>query len=198
MLNRKSLVELRIKYLRSIACESVPRLALLVMGDYRATARGPAQDRETSQPGPLRARRRKPFIGFQTGDVSCKRPTMARAEADYVYWRWSMLLWIFWSLHQISRSAVIDKATVLKKATPSEHGAFAPLCALCRAAQWVASSARHWPMASFSTASPTPSSAPGRTQPRLPAKDDLEVPEPPANAWLVADTCCVVVGYVQP
>jgi len=57
----------------------------------------------------------KPFIGFQTGDLSLQNArTLARADIDYVYLEMEHAPMDFGGLQQFS-VGMIDKATILKK-----------------------------------------------------------------------------------
>jgi 4-hydroxy-2-oxoheptanedioate aldolase len=57
----------------------------------------------------------KPFIGFQTGDLSLQNArTLARAEIDYVYLEMEHGPMDFAGLHQFT-IGIIDKAAILKK-----------------------------------------------------------------------------------
>src|SRR5215472_470207 len=72
----------------------------------------------------------KPFIGYQTGDLSLENArTIARADVDYVYLEMEHGPMDFEGLHRFT-VGMIDKATILKKGNPQPNVAifarFAP------------------------------------------------------------------------
>jgi 4-hydroxy-2-oxoheptanedioate aldolase len=146
MLNRKYLVEAsRIKYLRSRRLRiAFLGIALLVMGIIAPTGTLSAQEPvKHLNPVIEKLAAGKPFIGFQTGDLSFQNArTMARAEADYVYVEMEHAPMDFGALHQFSLG-MIDKATVLKKGNAQPNMAlFARFAPYGREqAQWVAKQA---------------------------------------------------------
>src|SRR5947209_20559204 len=61
----------------------------------------------------------KPFIGFQTGDLTLGNArTLARADADYVYVDMEHTPLDFPGLNQFAMG-MVDKATALKKGSPA-------------------------------------------------------------------------------
>jgi hypothetical protein len=61
----------------------------------------------------------KPFIGFQTGDLSLENArSLARADIDYVYLEMEHGPMDFEGLHRFT-VGMIDKAAILKKGTPN-------------------------------------------------------------------------------
>jgi len=146
MLNKKHLVEAsRIKYLRSRRLGiAFLGIALLVMGIIAPTGTLSAQEPvKHLNPVIEKLAAGKPFIGFQTGDLSFQNArTMARAEADYVYVEMEHAPMDFGALHQFSLG-MIDKATVLKKGNAQPNMAlFARFAPYGREqAQWVAKQA---------------------------------------------------------
>jgi len=72
----------------------------------------------------------KPFIGFQTGDLSLENArSVARADIDYVYLEMEHGPMDFEGMHRFT-VGMIDKATILKKGNPQPNVAifarFAP------------------------------------------------------------------------
>src|SRR5712671_294044 len=81
----------------------------------------------------------KPFIGFQTGDLSLQNArTLARADIDYVYLEMEHAPMDFSGLHQFT-VGMIDKAAILKKGNAQPNVAiFARFAPYGREqAQWV-------------------------------------------------------------
>src|SRR5712675_629791 len=142
MLNRKSLVEAsRIKYLRSRRLRiAFLGIALLVMGIIAPTGTLSAQEPEKHlNPVIEKLAAGKPFIGFQTGDLSFQNArTLARADIDYVYMEMEHGPMDFAGLHQFTLG-MTDKAAILKKGNAQPNVAiFARFAPYGREqAQWV-------------------------------------------------------------
>src|SRR6266571_2043342 len=118
-------------------------LALLIAGIVTQPGALSAQEVKHLNPAIEKLAAGKPFIGFQTGDLSFQNArTMARAEADYVYVEMEHAPMDFGALHQFSLG-MIDKATVLKKGNAQPNMAlFARFAPYGREqAQWVAKQA---------------------------------------------------------
>src|SRR3954463_15294472 len=91
------------------------RMALIVAGIVTQTSALTAQEVRHLNPVIEKLAAGKPFIGFQTGDLSFQNArTMARADADYVYVDMEHTPMDFPALHQFS-IGMVDKATALKK-----------------------------------------------------------------------------------
>src|SRR5262245_59742722 len=85
----------------------------------------------------------KPFIGFQTGNLSLDNArTMARADADFVYVDMEHTPMDFSGLNQFAMG-MVDKATALRKGSPAPNMAlFARFAPYGReGAQWIAKQA---------------------------------------------------------
>ena len=106
-------------------------IALLVAGIVTQTGSLGAQEVKHLNPVIEKLAAGKPFIGFQTGDLSFQNArTMARADADYVYVDMEHTPMDFPALHQFS-IGMVDKATALKKGNAQPNVAlFAPTEAL--------------------------------------------------------------------
>ena len=92
------------------------RIALLAVG--LATLTGPLSAQEAVKhlnPVIEKLAAGKPFIGFQTGDLSLEKArTLARADIDYVYLEMEHGPMDFEGLHRFT-VGMIDKAAILKK-----------------------------------------------------------------------------------
>src|SRR5437870_4314979 len=145
MLNRKYLVEASRIYLRSRRLRiAFPGIALLVMGIIAPTGTLSAQEPvKHLNPVIEKLAAGKPFIGFQTGDLSLQNArTLARADIDYVYMEMEHGPMDFAGLHQFTLG-MIDKAAILKKGNAQPNVAvFARFAPYGREqAQWVAKQA---------------------------------------------------------
>ena len=92
------------------------RIALLVVGIV-AHAGTPSAQEAVKHLNPVveKLAAGKPFIGFQTGDLSLQNArNLARAEIDYVYLEMEHGPMDFAGLHQFT-VGMIDKAAILKK-----------------------------------------------------------------------------------
>src|ERR1700719_4715699 len=91
------------------------RIALLVVGIIALTDALSAQEVKHLNPVIEKLAAGKPFIGFQTGDLSLQNArTLARADIDYVYLEMEHGPMDFAGLHQFT-VGMIDKAAILKK-----------------------------------------------------------------------------------
>src|SRR5260370_33372360 len=92
------------------------RIALLAVG--LATLTGPLSAQEAVKhlnPVIEKLAAGKPFIGFQTGDLSLQNArTLARADIDYVYMEMEHGPMDFSGLHQFT-VGMVDKAAILTK-----------------------------------------------------------------------------------
>ena len=122
----------RIKYLRN---------ALLVFGIFALTGTLSAQEAAKHlNPVIEKLAAGKPFIGFQTGNLSFENArTMARADADYVYVDMEHTPMDFPALGQFAMG-MVDKASALRKGSPAPNMAlFARFAPYGReGAQWIA------------------------------------------------------------
>src|SRR5436309_9146356 len=118
-------------------------IALLVAGIVTQTDTLAAQEVKHLNPVIEKLAAGKPFIGFQTGDLSFQNArTMARADADYVYVDMEHTPMNFPALYQFS-ICMVDKATALKKGNAQPNVAlFARFAPYGREhAQWIAKQA---------------------------------------------------------
>ena len=118
-------------------------IALLVAGIVTQTDTLAAQEVKHLNPVIEKLAAGKPFIGFQTGDLSFQNArTMARADADYVYVDMEHTPMDFPALNQFA-IGMIDKATALKKGNAQPNVAlFARFAPYGREhAQWIAKQA---------------------------------------------------------
>src|SRR4051812_49637082 len=118
-------------------------IALLAAGIAAQTGPLAAQEVKHLTPAIEKLAAGKPFIGFQTGDLSFENArTMARADADYVYVDMEHTPMDFPALHQFS-IGMVDKATALKKGNAQPNVAlFARFAPYGREqAQWIAKQA---------------------------------------------------------
>src|SRR5882672_12166787 len=92
------------------------RIALLAVGLVTLTGTLSAQEAvKHLNPVIEKLAAGKPFIGFQTGDLSLQNArTLARADIDYVYMEMEHGPMDFTGLHQFT-VGMIDKAAILKK-----------------------------------------------------------------------------------
>jgi 4-hydroxy-2-oxoheptanedioate aldolase len=119
------------------------RIALLMAGIVTQTSALAAEEVKHLNPVIEKLAAGKPFIGFQTGDLSSQNArTMARADADYVYVDMEHTPMDFPALHQFS-IGMVDKATTLKKGNAQPNVAlFARFAPYGREqAQWIAKQA---------------------------------------------------------
>ncbi len=118
-------------------------IALLVAGIVTQTGPLAAQEVKHLNPVIEKLAAGKPFLGFQTGNLSFENArTMARADADYVYVDMEHTPMDFPALHQFS-IGMVDKATALKKGNAQPNVAlFARFAPYGREqAQWIAKQA---------------------------------------------------------
>src|SRR4051812_44636975 len=119
-------------------------LALLAAGIFAQTGTLPAQDAAKHlNPVIEKLAAGKPFIGFQTGNLSLDNArTLARADADFVYVDMEHTPMDFPALNQFA-TGMVDKATALKKGNPAPNMAlFARFAPYGReGAQWIAKQA---------------------------------------------------------
>ena len=118
-------------------------IALLMGGIMTQTSAVSAQEVKHLNPVIEKLAAGKPFIGFQTGDLSFQNArTMARADADYVYVDMEHTPMDFPALNQFA-IGMIDKATALKKGNAQPNVAlFARFAPYGREhAQWIAKQA---------------------------------------------------------
>src|SRR5438105_7771126 len=118
-------------------------LALLMAGIVTQTGKLAAQEVKHLNPVIEKLAAGKPFIGFQTGDLSFGNArTMARADADYVYVDMEHTPLDFPGLNQFA-IGMVDKATALKKGNAQPNIAlFARFPPYGReGAQWIAKQA---------------------------------------------------------
>ncbi len=116
------------------------RVALLAVGLVTLTGPSPAQEAvKHLNPVIEKLAAGKPFIGFQTGDLSFQNArTLARADIDYVYIEMEHGPMDFTGLHQFT-VGMTDKAAILKKGNVQPNVAiFARFAPYGREqAQWV-------------------------------------------------------------
>src|SRR5437867_13190641 len=118
-------------------------IALLMGGIMTQTSALSAQEVKHLNPVIEKLAAGKPFIGFQTADLSFQNArTMARADADYVYVDMEHTPMDFPALYQFS-IGMVDKATALKKGNAQPNVAlFARFAPYGREhAQWIAKQA---------------------------------------------------------
>ena len=118
-------------------------IALLMAGIVTQTGPLAAQEVKHLNPVIEKLAAGKPFLGFQTGNLSFENArTMARADADYVYVDMEHTPMDFPALHQFS-IGMVDKATALKKGNAQPNVAlFARFAPYGREqAQWIAKQA---------------------------------------------------------
>lgn len=118
-------------------------IVLLVAGIVTHTSALSAQEVKHLNPVIEKLAAGKPFLGFQTGDLSSQNArTMARADADYVYVDMEHTPMDFPALHQFA-VGMVDKATALKKGNAQPNVAlFARFAPYGREqAQWIAKQA---------------------------------------------------------
>src|SRR5262252_6006531 len=118
-------------------------IALLMAGIAGQTGTLSAQEVKHLNPVIEKLAAGKPFIGFQTSNLSPENArTMARAEADYVYVDMEHTPMDFVALNQFAMG-MVDKATALKKGNPQPNMAlFARFPPYGReGAQWIAKQA---------------------------------------------------------
>jgi 4-hydroxy-2-oxoheptanedioate aldolase len=118
-------------------------IALLMVGIAGQTGTLSAQEVKHLNPVVEKLAAGKPFIGFQTGNLSSENArTMARADADYVYVDMEHTPMDFPALNQFA-IGMVDKATALKKGNPQPNMAlFARFPPYGReGAQWIAKQA---------------------------------------------------------
>src|SRR5215471_13766199 len=118
-------------------------IALLMAGIAGQTGTLSAQEVKHLNPVIEKLAAGKPFIGFQTSNLSPENArTMARAEADYVYVDMEHTPMDFVALNQFAMG-MVDKATALKKGNPQPNMAlFARVAHYGREnAQWIAKQA---------------------------------------------------------
>jgi 4-hydroxy-2-oxoheptanedioate aldolase len=119
------------------------RIALLMMGIVTQTGTLFAQEVKHLNPVIEKLAAGKPFIGFQTSDLSAENArTMARADADYVYVDMEHTPLDFRALNQFA-VGMVDKATALRKGNPQPNMAlFARFPPYGReGAEWIAKQA---------------------------------------------------------
>jgi len=124
-------------------CRNHLSIAFLMVGIVAQTATLSAQEVKHLNPVIEKLAAGKPFIGFQTGDLSSQNArTTARADIDYVYVEMEHGPMDFGALHQFSLG-MIDKETILKKGNAQPNVAlFARFAPYGREqAQWVAKQA---------------------------------------------------------
>jgi 4-hydroxy-2-oxoheptanedioate aldolase len=118
-------------------------MALLAAGFVTQTGTLAAEEVKHLNPVIEKLGAGKPFIGFQTGNLSFENArTMARANADFVYVDMEHTPMDFPALHQFS-VGMVDKATALKKGNAQPNVAlFARFAPYGREqAQWIAKQA---------------------------------------------------------
>ena len=118
-------------------------IALLMAGIVTQTGTLAAQEVKHLNPVIEKLAAGKPFIGFQTGDLTLGNArTMARADADYVYVDMEHTPLDFVALNQFA-VGMVDKATALKKGNAQPNMAlFARFPPYGReGAQWIAKQA---------------------------------------------------------
>src|SRR6185295_2303944 len=96
-------------------------MALLMAGSV--TQPGPLSAQEVKHLNPVieKLAAGKPFIGFQTGNLSLDNArTMARADADFVYVDMEHTPMDFAGLNLFA-TGMVDKATALKKGNPQPN-----------------------------------------------------------------------------
>src|SRR5437764_15122701 len=94
-------------------------IALLMAGMMTQAGTLAAQEVKHLNPVIEKLAAGKPFIGFQTGDLTLGNArTMARASADYVYVDMEHTPLDFPGLNQFAMG-MVDKATALKKGSPA-------------------------------------------------------------------------------
>ena len=119
------------------------RIALLMAGTFGQMGTLSAQEVMHLNPVIEKLAAGKPFIGFQTGNLSAENArTMARADADYVYVDMEHTPMDLPALNQFA-IGMVDKATALKKGNPQPNMAlFARFAPYGReGAQWIAKQA---------------------------------------------------------
>jgi 4-hydroxy-2-oxoheptanedioate aldolase len=119
------------------------RIALLMAGIVTQASALSAQEVKHLNPVIEKLAAGKPFIGFQTSNLSFENArTMARADADYVYVDMEHTPMDFPALHQFA-IGMVDKATALKKGNAQPNVAlFARFAPYGREqAQWIAKQA---------------------------------------------------------
>jgi 4-hydroxy-2-oxoheptanedioate aldolase len=119
------------------------RIALLLAGIMTQTSALSAQEVKHLNPVIEKLAAGKPFIGFQTSNLSFENArAMARADADYVYVDMEHTPMDFPALHQFA-VGMVDKATALKKGNAQPNMAlFARFPPYGREqAQWIAKQA---------------------------------------------------------
>jgi 4-hydroxy-2-oxoheptanedioate aldolase len=96
-------------------------IALLMAGIVTQTSAVSAQEVKHLNPVIEKLAAGKPFIGFQTGDLTLGNArAMARADADYVYVDMEHTPLDFPALNQFAMG-MVDKATALKKGSPAPN-----------------------------------------------------------------------------
>src|SRR5215510_3805688 len=118
-------------------------IALLMAGIVTQTGTLAAQEVKHLNPVIEKLAAGKPFIGFQTGDLTLGNArTMARADADYVYVDMEHTPLDFPGLNQFAMG-MVDKAAAVKKGSPAPNMAlFARFPPYGReGAQWIAKQA---------------------------------------------------------
>src|SRR5262245_60475524 len=94
------------------------RIASLIVGIVAPASTVSAQEVKHLNPVIEKLAAGKPFIGFQTGNLSLDNArTMARADADYVYVDMEHTPMDFSALNLFA-TGMVDKATALKKGSP--------------------------------------------------------------------------------
>ena len=119
------------------------RIALLMVGIAAQTGALAAQEVKHLNPVIEKLAAGKPFIGFQTSNLSFENArAMARADADYVYVDMEHTPMDFPALNQFA-IGMVDKATALRKGNPQPNMAlFARFPPYGRErAQWIAKQA---------------------------------------------------------
>ena len=140
----------------------------------------------------------KPFIGFQTGDLSLENArTLARADIDYVYLEMEHGPMDFEGMHRFT-VGMIDKTAILKKGQrPAKRGDIRALCSLRPRTGTVVreAGARHRLDGRDLQWNRQPGAgATGRTEHALSTEEDFEVPRAARIARLRARNRCLVVG----
>jgi len=118
-------------------------IALLILGIAAQTGTPSAQEVKHLNPVVEKLAAGKPFIGFQTSNLSPENArTMARADADYVYVDMEHTPMDFTALNQFA-VGMVDKAAALKKGNPQPNMAlFARFPPYGReGAEWIAKQA---------------------------------------------------------
>src|SRR5262245_25466996 len=96
-------------------------IALLTAGIVTQTSAVSSQEVKHLNPVIEKLAAGKPFIGFQTGDLTLGNArAMARADADYVYVDMEHTPMDFLALNQFA-VGMVDKATALKKGNPAPN-----------------------------------------------------------------------------